>query len=61
KAKVEPLGFEDYAAWAELAKNTAWQDYRKVSPKAAELMNAMLRSFINAPRSDGTAGEPPPK
>lgn len=61
KAQVAPLGFEDYAAWAELAKNTAWQDYRKVSPKAAELMNAMLRSFINARRSDDTPGEPPPK
>ncbi|MDX2205843.1 MAG: TRAP transporter substrate-binding protein DctP [Hyphomicrobiaceae bacterium] len=61
KAKVEPLTFEDYAAWAELAKNTAWQSYRKVSPKATELMNAMLRSFINARRNDSAPGQPPPK
>lgn len=58
-AKIEPMGFDDYAAWAELAKDTAWKSYRGVSPKAVELMNAMLRSFINARRPD--PGVPPPK
>ena len=61
KVPTEPMSFENYAAWAELAKNTAWKSYRDVSPKAAELMNAMLRSFINAPRPDALPGQPPPK
>jgi TRAP-type C4-dicarboxylate transport system substrate-binding protein len=60
-AKVEPMSFEDYAAWAELAKNTAWKSYREVSPKSVELMNAMLRSFINARKPDSDPSVPPPK
>jgi TRAP-type C4-dicarboxylate transport system substrate-binding protein len=45
--KVEPLSFEDYAAWLQIAKETAWKDYRSISPRANELFDEMLRSFIN--------------
>lgn len=45
-AKIGTLSFEDYVAWASLAKDTAWKKYREGGPKAVQLMDAMLRSFI---------------
>ena len=46
--KVQPLTFEEYAAWLQIAKDTAWKKYRAVSPRASELFDAMLKSFINS-------------
>lgn len=46
--KVEPLNFEEYAAWLQIAKVTAWKDYRAVSPRTSDLFNSLLRSFINS-------------
>jgi len=47
-AKVQPLSFEDYAAWLEIARETAWKDYRAISPRTRELFDSLLRSFINS-------------
>jgi TRAP-type C4-dicarboxylate transport system substrate-binding protein len=46
--KVQPLTFEDYAAWVQIAKDTAWKNYRAVSPRASELLDSLLRSFITS-------------
>lgn len=46
--KVQPLIFEEYAAWLQIAKDTAWKKYRTVSPRASELLDAMLKSFIDS-------------
>ena len=46
--KVQPLAFEDYAAWLQIAKETAWKNYRSTSPRADELFSVMLKSFINS-------------
>ena len=48
--KVEPLTFEDYAAWLQIAKDTSWKKYRAVSPRASELFDALLKSFIDSGR-----------
>jgi hypothetical protein len=48
EAKVEPLSFEDYAAWLEIAKDTAWKKYRSIGPRANDLFDEMLKSFINS-------------
>ena len=36
--KVQPLSFEEYAAWLEIARDTAWKNYRAVSPRASDLL-----------------------
>lgn len=46
--EVQPLAFEEYAAWLQIAKATAWKDYRAISPRASELFSAMLKSFIDS-------------
>jgi TRAP-type C4-dicarboxylate transport system substrate-binding protein len=46
--KVEPLTFEDYASWLQIAKATVWKKYRSVSPRADELFDLMLKGFINS-------------
>ena len=46
--KVQPLTFEQYAAWLEVAKESAWKNYRAVSPRASELLDTMLKSFIDS-------------
>jgi TRAP-type C4-dicarboxylate transport system substrate-binding protein len=46
--KVQPLTFEEYAAWLQIAKDTAWKKYRDISPRAAVLFDSLLRSFINS-------------
>jgi TRAP-type transport system periplasmic protein len=46
--KVQPLSFEEYAAWLDIAKGTAWKSYRGVSPRANELFDTMLRAFIDS-------------
>ena len=45
--EVQPLSFEDYAAWLQIAKETAWKNYRSTSPRANELFDELLKSFIN--------------
>jgi hypothetical protein len=46
--KVQPLSFEEYAAWLQIAKDTSWKNYRAISPRASELFNALLKSFIDS-------------
>ena len=46
--KVQPLTFEEYAAWLQIAKDTSWKNYRAISPRASELFNSLLRSFIDS-------------
>lgn len=46
--KVQPLTFEEYAAWLQVAKTGAWKNYRDVSPRAADLFDSMLQSFIDS-------------
>lgn len=46
--KIQPLTFEAYAAWLEIAKDSAWKKYRAVSPRASELLDTMLKSFIDS-------------
>jgi TRAP-type transport system periplasmic protein len=46
--KVQALTFEEYAEWLQIAKETAWKDYRAISPRASELFNSLLRSFIDS-------------
>jgi TRAP-type transport system periplasmic protein len=45
--KVDALSYDDYAAWTTIAKDTAWKRYRDISPRASDLFDALLRSFIN--------------
>jgi TRAP-type C4-dicarboxylate transport system substrate-binding protein len=44
--KVQSLAFDEYAAWLQIAKDTSWKNYRAISPRANELFDAMLKSFI---------------
>jgi TRAP-type transport system periplasmic protein len=46
--KVQPLTFEEYAAWLQIAKDTAWKRYRDISPRASDLFDALLRAFISS-------------
>jgi TRAP-type C4-dicarboxylate transport system substrate-binding protein len=46
--KVQELTFEEYAAWLQVAKDTAWKDYRAISPRASELFDSLLRTFIES-------------
>jgi TRAP-type C4-dicarboxylate transport system substrate-binding protein len=46
--KVQQLTFEEYAAWLQIAKETAWKNYRAVSPRASELFDSLLRAFIES-------------
>jgi TRAP-type transport system periplasmic protein len=46
--KVQALTFEEYAAWLQIAKSTAWKEYRAISPRTSELFDALLRSFIDS-------------
>jgi TRAP-type C4-dicarboxylate transport system substrate-binding protein len=46
--KVQPLSFEEYAAWLQVARVSAWKSYQSISPAANDLFNAMLISFINS-------------
>jgi len=32
----------------QIAKDTAWKDYRAISPRASELFDSLLRSFIES-------------
>src|SRR5581483_357705 len=44
--KVHSLAFDEYAAWLQIAKDTSWKSYRAISPRASELFDSMLKSFI---------------
>ncbi|HZT48096.1 MAG TPA: hypothetical protein VFA64_08970 [Hyphomicrobiaceae bacterium] len=46
--QVQPLGFDDHAAWLQIAKDTAWKNCRAVSPRASELFDSLLRSLIGS-------------
>jgi TRAP-type transport system periplasmic protein len=47
-AKVDPLTFEEYAAWLHLARGSSWKNYQAISPRAVELFTALLQSFIDS-------------
>ena len=47
-AQVRELSFEQYAAWLHIARDSSWAKYQAVSPRAQELFNAMLQSFIDS-------------
>jgi len=46
--KVQELSFEEYSAWLQVAKDGPWKSYRALSPRAADLFDSLLRSFINS-------------
>jgi TRAP-type transport system periplasmic protein len=46
--KVQPLSFEGYAAWLHIARDTSWKNYRAVSPRASELLDSLLRGFVES-------------
>ena len=46
--KVQPLTYEAYAAWLMIARDTAWKNYRAVSPRASELLDSLLRAFVES-------------
>ena len=46
--KVQTLTFEEYSAWLQIAKDGPWKSYRALSPRAADLFNSMLQSFIDS-------------
>jgi TRAP-type C4-dicarboxylate transport system substrate-binding protein len=46
--KVQPLTYEDYAAWLQIAKDTAWKNYRDVSPRSSEMLDSLLRAFVES-------------
>ena len=47
-AKVDPLTFDEYAAWLHIARDSSWKKYQAISPRAAELFTALLQSFIDS-------------
>jgi len=47
-AQVRELSFEEYAAWLQIARVSSWKKYQSISPRANELFEVMLRSFINS-------------
>jgi TRAP-type C4-dicarboxylate transport system substrate-binding protein len=49
-ATVRKMPMEEYQEWLEVAHKTSWQAYRDISPEASELLNTMLRSFIESTR-----------
>ncbi|HEU4378468.1 MAG TPA: TRAP transporter substrate-binding protein DctP [Hyphomicrobiaceae bacterium] len=46
--KVQALTYEDYAAWLTIARDTAWKNYRAVSPRASDLLDSLLRAFVES-------------
>ena len=46
--KVQPLTYDDYAAWLTIARDTAWKNYRAVSPRSSELLDSLLRAFVES-------------
>jgi TRAP-type transport system periplasmic protein len=45
---VQTLAFEEYSAWLSIAKSGPWKSYRALSPRAADLFDSMLQSFIDS-------------
>jgi TRAP-type C4-dicarboxylate transport system substrate-binding protein len=43
-AQVRQMTKPEFEQWLALAKRTAWQDFANSSPKAKELVDALLRS-----------------
>jgi hypothetical protein len=46
--KVQPLTYDEYAAWLVIARDTAWKNYRAVSPRASDLLDSLLRGFVES-------------
>jgi TRAP-type C4-dicarboxylate transport system substrate-binding protein len=45
---VQPLNYDAYAAWLTIARDTAWKNYRAVSPRASGLLDSLLRAFVES-------------
>ncbi len=43
---VRRMTRQDYLAWLEVAQQTAWLEYTKVSPRAQELLVALLHNIL---------------
>jgi TRAP-type C4-dicarboxylate transport system substrate-binding protein len=59
-AKIHPLALDEYEAWLRIAKDTAWPEYRKLSPAADELFVALLTSIIHSDTTDRRSQVPAP-
>lgn len=46
--QVQQLSYDAYAAWLTIARDTAWKNYRAVSPRASDLLDSLLRAFVES-------------
>ncbi len=53
-AQVRELSYDEYEGWLQVAKVSSWENYRNISPVAAELFSSMLRSFIDSDKRRST-------
>ena len=49
-ASVRPMTFDEYVGFLRIANATSWRAYREISEPANELLESMLRSFIDSGR-----------
>ena len=49
-ASVRPMTFDEYVGFLRVANATSWSAYREISEPANELLESMLRSFIDSGR-----------
>ena len=49
-ASVRPMTFDEYIGFLRVANATSWNAYREISEPANELLESMLRSFIDSGR-----------
>jgi hypothetical protein len=43
---VHRMTRQEYLAWLDVAQQTAWQEYTKISPRAQELLIALVRNIL---------------
>jgi TRAP-type C4-dicarboxylate transport system substrate-binding protein len=43
---VRRMTSQEYLAWLQVAQQTAWQEYAKISPRAQELVVALVRNIL---------------
>jgi TRAP-type transport system periplasmic protein len=49
-ASVRPMTFEEHIDFVRAANATSWNAYREISEPANELLESMMRSFIESGR-----------
>ena len=49
-ASVRSMSFDEYVDFLRIANATSWRAYREISEPANQLLDAMLRSFIESAR-----------